>query len=168
MIKRSRRHGTMELRSYAPGDGGISFRWVSQSNSLGEALDEPVTESDVSEWLEQESQEKWKGWDIVVFRHLVRDRYWKVRLGQLVCRPFHTSNKLVMGDEVYEYHHDNDKGVTESLVRIDYRSSNTDFYSLGGGRKVKIENMTIILGLLFFLNHEEDFERSGYEIRKKK
>jgi hypothetical protein len=176
MKKRSRQHGWMELRSYAPGDGGIAFTWVSENDPNGPTLEEPVTESDVSEWLAQ-SDKTWDGWDIVVFFKPGEDRrYWDVRLGQLVQRPYHTSTKLLMGDSVYEYvYHgstlDESGNLSKDMDDVPgakhHTSGNTDIYELVEGRKVKVENMGIRLGLCFFLNHEQDFERNGYSIRRK-
>ena len=95
----------MWMSAYAPGDGSIDLVWVSDQNRNGEVLDEPVTESDASEFLRlPENEERWKGWEVIQFPGPgKRPESAQVRLFQPVTRPFHTSKQLRLNGEVYDY-----------------------------------------------------------------
>ena len=170
--KYSRRHGTMVLRSYAPGDGSIDFNWVSERDSNGPVLEEPVTESDVSEWLAlKENAERFQNWEIIVLGRCSRNQVpYDVRIVQLVERPFGTSKRLVMAGVEYEYvYHGNKLEDAEDFGG--YHASNTDFYAVeqtGRRSNESVGNGGIISGLCFFLNHEKDFEANGYRTRETK
>jgi hypothetical protein len=165
MKKYSRKHGMMWLSSYAPGDGSIDFVWVPDRDRNGACLTEFVSESDISEWLASDEQKhKWAGWEIITTGRGPERHYPAMnRLAHLVVRPFHSSKRLLMDDTEYEY-------IYHGRIPkdISYTSSNTDIYEVNDKSRGKITNMNIMLGLLYFLNHEEDFERSGYQTRETK
>ena len=166
--KYSRQHGWMEIRSYAPGDGSIDFSWIDEKNPLGNVLEEPVTESDVSEWLRlKENAERFKGWEILVLGRCSRYQVpYDVRIAQLVERPFHTSKRLVMDEIEYEYVF-HGKEPRDGEFR-NYHSGNTTFYGVtkSGRRAVgKVVNMDVVSALCFFLNHESDFKANGFRTR---
>ena len=162
--KISRRHGWMVLRSYAPGDGSIDFNWASERDQNGNSIDEPVTESDVSEWLRMpENSNHFGGWGIIIIgksasRAVPRD----VRLAPLVERPFGTNVRLFSLGVEYEYIYHGD--LSDSVY---YDSKNTTFYFANERRKTSsvVSNAGITAGLCFFLNHETDFELSGFKVR---
>ena len=163
--KYSRRHGHMVLRSYAPGDGSIDFNWSLEKDQLGPSLDEPVTESDVSEWLRQPGNAgRYNGHVIIMLGRSSRPGVpYHVRVANRVERPFGSSNKLVMDDVVYEYRY---HGPTEPIAM--YNSDNTDFYVVEEGlsrEDCKMENLSKVSSMCFFLNHEKDYEASGLDIR---
>lgn len=159
--KKSRKYGDMVLRSYAPGDGSIDFNWVSFQDQNGAVLDEPVTESDVTEWLELDgNRERFSKWVILELGKGPKGAVpYSVRIAEIVQRPFHTSTKLEMDGVVYEYKY---HGRTDQ-EHFHYYSSNTDFYISTGSRSCKkVGNSGEILRLCFFLNNESDFERNGF------
>jgi hypothetical protein len=166
MNKHSRKYGLMWLSSYSPGDGSVDFVWVLNSDRNGECLSETVTESDISEWMRTEGQVgKWDGWDIVTigrgWRHLPAMN----RLAKTAVRPFHSRQKLLMGDDVYEYvyHGPEDPPAVHT-------NGNTDVYwakaKSRASRCTKVSDGNA-LSVLFFLNHEKDFEQSGFQTRNK-
>ena len=166
--KYSRRYGQMVLRSYAPGDGSIDFNWSAENNQLGPALDEPVTESDVSEWLAQPGNKgRYNNHVIIMLGKGSRPGVpYHVRIVNRVERPFGSSNKLVMDDVVYEYRYHGRTDVAKDCIT--YSCSNTDFYVVEEGlsrEDCKMENLSKISSMCFFLNHERDFEASGLNIR---
>lgn len=154
MTKFSRMHGWMWLRSYAPGDGSIFFVWVRENDRNGAALDEYVTESDVSEYLrEPENEKKWEGWDIL---DLGSGCVPRVVLAANVERPFHSSCKLVMGGNTYRYACDNRLGPHHD-------GRTTAFYDKDDH---DIANIGTISSLCFFLNNEESFcKRTAQRMR---
>lgn len=154
----------MRLATYASGDGSISFSWTRDDDRLhaeasvsGTGLAEPVTESDVSQFLLEEDASKWVGWDIVLLgeRH-DRRRVPDVRLARLVRRPFHTSKKLVMDGEEYDYETSGD-GKPGELC-----GWKVSFFQEGR----EVVNLDVKASLMFFLRHEEDFRASGLETRE--
>jgi len=158
----------MEMRSYAPGDGSIDFVWVSEKNPLGDTLDEPVTESDVSEWMRlKENEERFRGWEILVLGKSSRYQVpYDVRIARLAKRPFHTSKRLLMDGVEYEYIYYGPE--PERGCCVYHHSGNTDFYGVTKtGRKSvkKISHVDTIVALAFFLNHEKDFEANGFSTR---
>lgn len=163
--KYSRKHGDMFLSSYAPGDGSIDFNWMSQKDPNGAVLSEIVTESDVSEWLNMKgNSESFENWDILEMGSGVSVN---VRLAHIVIRPFHTSAKLMMDGQLYEYKYHGPEQDKHGLKY--YTTGNTDFYYEEDGRCCKVKNTSILMGLIFFLNHEKDFERNkigGRESRR--
>jgi len=171
MRKYSRRHGWMLMRSYAPGDGSIDFNWVSEQDPNGAVLEEPVTESDVSEWLRmKENSERFQGWEILVLGKCSRLQVpYDVRIARLVERPFHTSKRLVMDGIEFEYiYHGPEQDKHGSKW---HHSGNTDFYGVtksGRAAVSKVSHMDTIGALCFFLNHERDFEASGFKTRSRR
>jgi len=155
----------MWLSSYAPGDGSIDFVWVSESNRNGECLTEFVSESDISEWLASEEQKhKWDGWEIITTGRGPERHYPAMnRLAHVVVRPFHSSKRLVMDDKEYEYIYHGPENPPAM-----HSSGNTDIYEVNDKSRGKITNLNIILGLMYFLNHEKDFESSGFQTRETK
>jgi len=151
----------MWLSSYASGDGSVELVWVSNRDRSGGTLPEFVSESDISEWLmEPGNDEKWKGWEVVTLgpaseRHFPATN----KLARAVVRPFHTSKILRMGGVEYEY-------VRRDDVPCPWTERNTDFYEVDGRRRHRVENSGVVLSLLFFLNNEDDFERSGLPARE--
>lgn len=146
MTKFSRMHGWMWLKSYASGDGSIFFVWVRENDRNGSALDEYVTESDVSEFLrEPENEKKWEGWDIL---DLGSGCVPRMVLAADVERPFHSSYKLVMGGNTYRY-------ACHSQVVGPYHSERTTSFYDEDNRVVV--NASIVSSLCFFLNNEESF-----------
>lgn len=151
MRKASRRHGWMWLMTYAPGDGAISFVWTVNVDR-NKSVNEPVTESDISEFLRiPENEERWKGWDI-----LDMGKDFKYRLAKNVERPFHSSRKLVMDGKTYRYAFDERMMSSGNWFQHDGRT--TVFFEGARGTKV-VKNTEIILALCFFLNNEEAFCR---------
>jgi hypothetical protein len=156
MKKFSRENGWMWLRSFASGDGSISFIWVRDADRSGASLDELVTESDVSEFLreeEAESPSRWAGWDII---NMGEGRIPNIKLARNVERPFHTSAKLIMDGKTYRYACD--QRVVDSMgagLRHDGRT--TAFYE--GRSKGMVWNAGTVLSLCFFLNNERAFCR---------
>lgn len=160
--KKSRKHGPMVMSSYAPGDGSIDFNWMSEQDPNGRVLNEPVTESDVSEWLElPENKKVFDGWLILEMGNIKP----QVRIAKRVVRPFHTSKVLEMDGERYEYiyHGPEDPPAMHSM-------GNTDIYLKRAGLRVERCKVSTgnALALLFFLNHESDFDKNGYETRRKR
>lgn len=155
MTKYSRRHGWMFLRSYASGDGSISFNWVRENDRTGTAVDEIVTESDVSMFLkeDQEDQNRWEHWDILDVAEGVRPQ---IRLVQNVSRPFHSSKQLMFGDKKYRYACD--QRALESMGAGFLHSPEMTIFSEGRSSK-HIVNSNIISALCFFLNNERFFCR---------
>jgi len=153
----------MLLRAYAPGDGSIDFCWESEQNPNGESVDEPVTESDVSEFLRmEENSSRFKGHEIIVFGRKNHNIPYDVRIAKVVQRPFGSSKKLVMDDTTYEYAYHGD----EDAHFRNYHSGNTDFYATyEDGSRDKIYNLSILASLCFFLCHEKDFEVNGIQVR---
>ena len=156
MRKWSRRNGWMRLATCASGDGSVSFSWVEDREAgLPETqVPEPVTESDVSEFLRDPLAEaRWAGWDIVMVSG-------KPRLARAAKRPVHTSRKLVMDGTEYEY------SVADTFRRdqgMSHTVANTEFRVDGFG----VAGLEATLSLVFFLNHEDDFRASGHETREK-
>ena len=135
MKKFSRRYGWMWLRTYASGDGSICFLWT-DSDRHGIAVAEPVTESDVSEYLRlPEMAKRWKGWDILDLG--TRD----VRIARDVERPFHTSCRLGMGGQDYRYSE---------------KDGTYEFYT--GVHDDHVENIDVISSLTYFLKNEFAFD----------
>jgi hypothetical protein len=158
MRKYSRRNGWMRLATCASGDGSVSFSWVADRNSgmPEQQVLEPVTESDVSEYLRDSLvSARWGGWDIVMLSG-------KPRLARLVKRPHHSSRKLVLDRLEYEYS-TVVRRARGRIVGIQHSSANTEFKT--GGQAVA--DTEAILSLVFFLNHEEDFRASGHETRER-
>jgi hypothetical protein len=156
----------MWLSSYAPGDGAIAFNWMSDLDRNGECLSEPVTESDVSEWLRTpDNAERWRGWEILRLSGPDgRPTSFRVRLVEPAVRPFHTSKRLIFRNELYEYVWHGEDSHAET-----FSSGNTTFYAIDeDGSKQRLKNMNLILAMCFFLNHEHEFERDGFVTRKKK
>lgn len=150
MNKRSRRHGLMELRTYASGDGSVSLVW---EGADGKALAEPVTESDASEYLDKyEEAFKWEGWEIV---SVSREGGTSVKLARAVKRPAGSHKKLVMGGKVYEY-------SQKDGALGKYMAGNTTFVCVGE----EVASLDVMASLLFFLNHELDYRASGLETRE--
>jgi len=149
MKKYSRRNGWMRLRTYASGDGSISLVWENMDST---ALSEPVTESDVSEYLrDPEHGVKWEGWEILSVQG---DGRMSIKLARAVKRPFGSHKKLIMSGKTYEY---SQKDGSQK-----YMAGNTTFICDG----VEEANLDIMSSLLFFLNHELDFRASGLETRE--
>ena len=154
MKKFSRANGWMYLRSYASGDGSISFVWVGDSDRNGPSFSEWVTESDVSEFIRQAEEEKstWEGWDIVD----VGGTHPHIKLARNVERPFHTSQQLTMEGKTYHYQTP-DRRVESNDDGFHHTGSNTEFHT--GGSTVPVQNDAVILALCFFLNNEGAFVR---------
>ena len=139
--KYSRRHGWMELSSFASGDGSISFHWTKhESGSL--LLTEMVTESDVAESLRHSVflADKWKGWAIILLGRGGSGDYREVRLVRPVCRPKNKSKVLVMDN-------------------VEYRFKSVDGKFVFTCRGKEVENASDVASLRFFLIYEEDFGR---------
>jgi len=159
-VKSSRRHGKIFLASYAPGDGSIDFNWMSDSDRNGDTLNEPVTESDVSEWLElPENKENFKDWEVLELG-TVRPQ---VRIAKIVSRPFHTSKKLQMDGQLYEYVY---TGPEDPPAM--HATGNTMFFLMVGKRRKEQVDTSKVMPLMFFLNHESDFERNGFDPRQRR
>lgn len=148
-LKKSRKHGQIELVGYASGDGSISFSW----RVAGKSVEEPVTESDASEWLAANG-EAFRGWDVcelgVVDKFLIP----VVRLTRTVSRPKGSSRILLMDGVEYVYYcsSDNPEG------QIHYRPDNTRFRR-SGSPSVEENSSELVLSLCFFLNNEEWIKR---------
>lgn len=161
--KQSRKNGRMVLASYAPGDGSIDFNWVSENNPNGDVLEERVTESDVSEWLElPDNKRNFGDWLVLELGSIAP----LVRIAKGVVRPFGTSKVLEMDDCQYEYVYHRDDENDEYASKY-FHDENTDFYKIDGRKRRKMHSFEV-LSLLFFLNHEDDFKKNGYETRRKK
>jgi len=154
----------MFLSSYGPGDGSAHFVWVRDTERTGNVLDEPVTESDISEWLLiPENGKRFQDWDILRLVGTDGHGYPDFRLCHVVCRPFHTSKKLILDAETYCY------VVHDKSDDDHFNVSNTDFYDEEDGVRSsvrKVVNLDIISALLFFLNHESEFEKNGIGTRR--
>ena len=161
MRKYSQKHGWMILKTYAPGDGSIHFKWISDNDLQGPSIDEFVTESDVSEFLRQEAAEgnpRWKGWEIFVMWP-DRTQFPVVRLIEPASRPFHTSKRLIFRGQEFEY-------ATMRGDGQDYSPGNTTFWSVEDDGRYQVHNGDIILALCFFLNYEDDFAKQGFMTRE--
>lgn len=130
----------MFLKSYASGDGSISFVWVRENDRNGSAVEETVTESDVSMFLreDQEDQNRWEHWDILDIGRTQP----VIRLVQLVERPFHSSKRLTFMGKNYRY------VSTDGAICF-----------FEGRSKKRVESSNVILAMCFFLNNEEAFCR---------
>ena len=158
--KYSRRYGWMWLRSYAPGDGSVDFVWTKEGDAKGAALDEPVTESDASEWLRiDENSRRWEGWEILQLAGPKgRPEFAPVRLVERVSRPKHTSKKLLFRGDTYEYVWHGEHGGDGQT----FTPQNTTFYD---AEREAVRNADFILAMCFFLNHESEFEVDGFQTR---
>ena len=163
MKKFSRMHGWMWLKTYASGDGSISFVWVKDSDRI-QTVGESVTESDVSEFLRiPENEKRWEGWDILDLG--MDDRVYQIRLARNVERPFHTSLKLFMDGVTYSYAYD--QRLAESMgIGFRHNGELTGFWRVtdverepGLKSLEKVVNLDVISSLCFFLNNEECFCR---------
>ena len=162
MRKYSRRHGWIILKTYASGNGCIDFTWILENNKNGTVVPEFVTESDVSTYLRQLSEageHKWDGWDIFMFGYGKRPH---PVLVQAAVRPFGTSNKLIFQNEKFEY-------FWKDKYRKEQKQTNNIFNLVVFAKDLKenviVENISIRLGIFFFLTHEKDFENQGFIIR---
>jgi hypothetical protein len=152
MRKYSQRHGWMLIRTYASGDGSISVAWVGANDRNGNVLGEIVTESDLSEFLRiPENAEKWKGWIIL---NLSTVSLPQNRLVRYVERPFHTSCKLKLGDNVYRYNYDK-LLASEMGHGFEHNLNNTTFLDEDNE---EVKNGEVVASLCFFLNNEGFFD----------
>jgi len=169
MRKYSRQHGWMILRTYAPGDGRISFNWVGEQSPMGEALNEHVTESDISMWLREPENKHFSDWEILNITVWAKAFIPQYCLCQKVTRPFHTSKKLRLDGTAYEYdcHEYDCHGESHECH---HNSGNTTFYRITktGRRSMKqVCNVEIILAMMFFLNNEATIGENGIETRER-
>ena len=170
MQKYSRRHGQMFLASYPPGDGSIDFNWVLEADRNGAVVDEPVTESDVSEWMRiPENEEQFKGWEVIELGRNTGRRYWpRVRLVEVVERIGGGHNRLrykaarVLSASEFEYTYHGPVSE-DGIDGFDFE--NTTFYAINGNKKLKVLTGVLVMALVFFLNHEKDFELNGFQTR---
>ena len=160
MRKYSRKYGWMILNTYAPGNGAIEFTWLLEKDQNGPAVFEYITESDVSTYLRQLSEageHKWDGWDIFMFGYGKRPH---PVLVQAAVRPFGTANKLIFQGEEFEYHwKDKYRGGQK------HNLFNLVIFAKDLKENVIVENISIRLGIFFFLTHEKQFENQGFIIR---
>ena len=163
MKKYSRKHGQMLLKSYASGNGSISFVWVSENTPNGECLSEAVTESDVSEWLLLPENRHFYNWVILDLSIRAKNNIpHQICLYKTVERPFGSSRKLTFEGKTYKYSEHGDRDGS-------FHPSNVDFYlinSAGNWSKKPVKNMDIILALCFFLDNEEVIEANGYQTKE--
>ena len=149
LTKYSRRDGNMTLHSYASGSGAISFTW---QNHRREASGHPITESDISEYLEIPAvAERFKGWQIFDSS----DSIWPVLVHPVKRRG---KVKLETDGETYRYEHP----VSPTYVFSDY---NTTFSFNPNGRALhkdwtKLKNLNLKVRMLYFLNHEDAMVKS--------
>lgn len=148
--KYSRRNGTIVLHSYASGNGAISFVWVNTCS--GEASGQPVTESDISEYLEiPENAERWRDWVIVP----VNDHLYPV-LAKAIRR---------RGERRLEIPEGNGKGCSglyryEHPAQEDPAPHNTTYRFKRDREWHELKNLSAIAAMNFFLSHEAEVTKA--------
>jgi len=136
-----------EFHTYSSGDGCLSLHWVYFLNGEMKTASRKVTRADAVRYLNSERGKHLVGWKPVLYNNR-----WVLVAG--VERT--GKNKLRIDGHTYHYEWDKSKGEARSYsvsVNFKYRKI------VGNGwETAKLANLSILMTIYFFLNHENKLD----------